>query len=108
MLGDLNQALSQIRDLWQPHIRIEEKYLSPQNLGPMLPVEEHARLAEMFAKHSQEHSGPDFLVVPFLLYNLPPEPRAMMAAAMPSVVTQQLVPGAWYEKWAPMKPFLLD
>lgn len=107
-LNELNRTLKRMRELWQPHIRTEEEHLAPEDVGPMLPVEEHARLAERFGKHSEEHSGPGFLVVPFMLYNLPPGPRALMAAAMPPMVTQELVPGPWKEKWAPMKPFLLD
>jgi hypothetical protein len=47
-------------------------------------------------------------VVPFLLYNLPPEERAIFSQGMPPVVTQELVPVVWKEKWSPMKPFLLD
>jgi hypothetical protein len=30
-----------------------------------------------------------------------------MAQQMPPVVSQELVPVAWKEQWAPMKPFLL-
>jgi hypothetical protein len=48
------------------------------------------------------------LVVPFLLYNLPPEERAVFSQGMPPIVIQELVPVAWKEKWSPMKPFLLD
>ena len=46
-------------------------------------------------------------MVPFILYNLAPGERALMAAGMPAAVTQQLVPGPWKEKWAVMQPFLL-
>ena len=42
-----------------------------------------------------------------MLYNLSGEERAAMWAAMGPVVTEQLVPVAWKDKWAPMKPFLL-
>jgi hypothetical protein len=44
---------------------------------------------------------------PFLLYNLPTEERAIIAQAMPPIVTRQLVPVVWKEKWEPMSPFLL-
>jgi hypothetical protein len=54
------------------------------------------------------HSGPDYLVVPFVLYNLSPEQRAILAAEMPPIVTQQLVPIAWKAQWEPMSPFLLE
>jgi hypothetical protein len=43
-----------------------------------------------------------------MLFNLSPQDRAAFAQAMPPVVTEQLVPVAWRDKWAPMKPFLLD
>jgi hypothetical protein len=46
--------------------------------------------------------------MPFVLYNLPAEERAILAQKMPPIVTQQLLPVDWKEKWAPMQPFLLD
>ena len=106
-LRDLSGVLAQIRERWQPHIQIEEQHLSPERAAD-LGVEEQIRLAKQFAKHTQEHSGPDYLVVPFMLHNLPPEDRAIFSRGMPPVVTEQLVPVAWKEKWEPMKPFLLD
>jgi hypothetical protein len=55
----------------------------------------------------QEHAKPDYLVVPFTLYNLPPLERTFMARALPPSVVQELVPGPGKEKWQPMAPFLL-
>ncbi len=55
-----------------------------------------------------KNSGPEYLVIPFVLYNLTGQDRTMIEQVMPPLVTQQLVPGAWKEKWAPMKPFLFD
>lgn len=107
-LPRLEAVMGQMRELWQPHITLEEAHFEVQNLARMLPPEEHGRLAGMMARHSMEHSGPDYLVVPFALYNLPPDQRAIMARAMPPVVVQELVPVAWRERWAPMEPFLLE
>jgi hemerythrin-like domain-containing protein len=107
-LEELNVALTKTDGLWHRHILKEEHGLRPDVLGPMLAPEEHIRLGSLLAQHSQQHSGPDYLVVPFVLYNLVPEDRAAMSQTMPPVVTQQLVPVAWKEKWAPMKPFLLE
>jgi hypothetical protein len=45
--------------------------------------------------------------VPFALYNLPDEERAILARTMPPKVIDELVPVVWKEKWAPMQPFLL-
>jgi hypothetical protein len=59
-------------------------------------------------EHSQEYSKPDFLVIPFLLYNLPLEDRIIFSQGMPPILTEQMVPVVWKDKWAPMKPFLLQ
>lgn len=107
-LEGLNRALRRMAALWQPHITKEERGFDPQTVGAMLTVDEQVQLAQQFAQHSQEHAGPDFLVVPFMLYNLSSEDRVAFSQALPPIVTQQLVPVAWKEKWAPMKPFLLD
>lgn len=107
-LRDLEDALREIREMWHPHIMVEEVGFDVERLAEMLPPEEHVRLAGMMAQHSMQHSGPDYLVVPFALYNLPPKERAIMAAAMPPVVTEQMVPKTWKEQWAPMQPFLLE
>lgn len=104
----LLQALQRLQALWHPHIEVEEAHLSVEAGANLVSPEENIRLAQEFAKHSQEHAGPDYLVVPFMLYNLPPEERAAFARQMPAIVTQQLVPMVWKDKWAPMKPFLLD
>lgn len=107
-LNDLNGALAQVRDLWHPHIELEEDHLSPEKADELLGMEEQIELGKKFAQHSQEHAGPDHLVVPFLLHNLPPEERAILSQGMPPIVIQELVPVVWKEKWSPMKPFLLD
>jgi hemerythrin-like domain-containing protein len=103
LVGDLQAG----RGLWHPHIRVEEEHLAPEVLGRLLPVEEHVRLGRASAEHSQAHAGPDYLVVPFFLYNLGEEDRAALMRVMPPIVTEQLVPHVWKEKWASMKPFLL-
>lgn len=106
-LGRLNDLLGKIADLWHPHIRIEEDYFSVDRLGTLIGASEHETLAGAAMKHSQQHSGPDYLVVPFLLHNLPPDMRSAFARLMPPVVTQHLLPVVWKEKWEPMQPFLL-
>ena len=106
-LAELLSGLETARGMWHPHIRIEEEYLAPDKLGRLLPVEEHVRLGQASAEHGQAHSGPDYLLVPFFLYNLGQEDRAALARLMPPIVTEQLVPHVWAEKWASMKPFLL-
>jgi hypothetical protein len=106
-LDRLNGLLGKIADFWHPHIRIEEEHFSVDRIGTLIDATEHDTLARASMQHSQQHAGPDYLVVPFLLHNLPPDRRPIFARLMPPVVTQQLLPVVWKEKWAPMRPFSL-
>jgi hemerythrin-like domain-containing protein len=107
-LTKLNGVLRRAGQIWHPHIGIEQDHFAPDKVGPMLAPEEHIRLSRLFAEHGQKHAGPGYLAVPFLLYNLPPEERAMFARQMPFIVTRVLVPFVWKKHWAPMRPFLLS
>ena len=77
-------------------------------LAAVLPAEEHLRLLALFMEHTRQHAGPEYLLAPFLLYNLEAERRSFFAGGMPAIVTEQLVPVVWKDKWASMQPFLLD
>ncbi len=107
-LNKLNQGLRRLADLWHPHIGIEQDRFTVARLGALINRDEHIRLGKLFAKHSQKHTGPGYLVLPFLLYNLAPEERAIFARNMPFLLTRLLVPVVWKARWAPMRPFLLD
>jgi len=107
-LTRLNADLRRIGEIWHPHIGIEQDHFAPDKVGPLLAPKEHTRLSKLFAEHGRKHSSPGDLVVPFLLYNLPPEQRAVFARDMPFIVTRLLVPWIWKRKWAVMRPFLLS
>ena len=107
-LQHLNRILAQIAEIWHPHIKTEEEHFTQERVDALINTEEHRRLCGLFGEHGRKHAGPDYLVVPFLLYNLPAEKRAAFARTMPPIVTQQLVPVVWKEKWEPMRPFLLS
>lgn len=84
-----------------------------QSAGEAAPLRDHPKenLAEMnqeFAQHSASHSGPDYLVVPFMLYNLAPDDRAAKERELPPIVTKQLIPFVWNKKWKSIQPFLLS
>jgi hypothetical protein len=106
-LARLNNLLGTIAEFWHPHIRIEEDHFSVDRVATLIDAKEQETLARGAMKHSQQHSGPDHLVVPFLLHNLPPDKRPSFARLMPAVVTRLLVPIVWKRKWVPMRPFLL-
>jgi hypothetical protein len=77
-------------------------------MAALIAPEEQARMIKQFVEHSQQYMKPDFLVIPFLLYNLPQEERTLFSRAMPAILIEALVPVVWKEKWAPMKPFLIQ
>ncbi|KPL76953.1 hypothetical protein ADN00_10215 [Ornatilinea apprima] len=106
-LNEVNRALQQILEIWRAHIKREEESISPEITNTIMSAEEQAELGKSMAQHAQQHSGPDYLVIPFVLYNLPAQERAVMMGLMPPVITQELLPGPWKEKWAAMRPYLL-
>ena len=106
-LARLNSLLGRIMEFWHPHIRIEEEHFTVDRAATLIDPKEHERLAQAGAKHGQQNSGPGYLVVPFLLYNLPPDRRSVFGRWMPPVVKRLLVPIIWRSKWASMRPYLL-
>lgn len=101
-------GIKSILAVWTPHIEIEQTAFSSTAIAGTMTLVEQAQVATAIGKHSQEHANPPFLAVPFVLFNLAPADRAEMAAMMPKMLVEELIPGDWKEKWAPMKPFLLD
>jgi hypothetical protein len=103
----LHQLVSRIEEFWHAHIAIEEEHFTMDRFAALMPPDEHRRLIELFSGHMRQVTGPDYLVVPFLLYNSAPDKRLIFSSELPPMVTEQLVPVVWKEKWAPMQPFLL-
>jgi len=100
-------GLKSILAVWTPHIEIEQTAFSAAAIAGVMTPDEQATVSVATAKHSQEHVGAPFFALPFVLFNLAPADRAEMLGMMPKMVVD-LIPGEWKEKWAPMKPFLLD
>lgn len=107
-LKEIRELVTKLEEVWTPHIELEQKHSSVELLEKIMPPEEHLRMAKIFSEHSQQHTKPEYLVVPFFFYNLSDPDRNHMAEAFPPIVTQQLIPIVWKDKWAPMKPFLLS
>jgi len=106
-LNLLKTDLKQMDKIWHPHIGIEEDHIYGKVGDLNLSPEETNRLREEFSQFFQEHSEPASLVMPFVLYNLSPEDRAILAQGLPEIVTKQLVPVDWKDEWASMQPYLL-
>ena len=101
-------TLENLDAIWEPHIDLEERYFSKDAINAAINLDEQKRIGDAFARLSQEHSGPPHWVIPFILYNLEPNERAMMAANLPPAIVNELVPIVWKDQWAPMKPLLLE
>jgi len=101
-------TLQKITEVWEPHIQLEEQYFSKEAITAVIDCEEQKRIGEATSKYSQEHSGPPYWVVPFILFNLDIEDREIMAANFPPMIISELVPKVWKDQWAPMKSFLLN
>jgi hypothetical protein len=74
----------------------------------VMSPEELLHLSVEIGKHSQEASQPPYLIVPFVLLNAESEDRAALMANMPPTIMDELVMKAWKDKWAPMKPFMIE
>lgn len=107
-LRRLQGILEELNAIWLWHIQLEESVMGPEKAAALLTPAENQQLARQLAAHGQEHAQPGALVLPFILYNLPVEDRAVMAQIFPPLVTRQLVPVEWKPVWEPMKPFLLE
>jgi hemerythrin-like domain-containing protein len=107
-LAFVHQALNRLTGIWHPHIQREETHLTEEVIAAAIGVKEQLSLVIGLAEYARQSSGPDYLAVPFVLYNLSPEDRAGMIRVMPPEITQHLVPVVWRDQWAPMKSFLLD
>ena len=109
--GDMNLLVDTLRSvsaIWTPHIRLEEDSFTEDAVAATVDSADQVRLSVEFGKHSQAHAKPPSLMLPFILFNLNAEDRAVMAAPLPSVVRKVLIPFVWKNKWGAMKPFLLD
>jgi hemerythrin-like domain-containing protein len=103
----LKSGFSKIDQIWHPHIQIENTQLYGQIGSLNIDLEEMIRIQKEDGEFFQKHTDPAYLVVPFVLYNLSPEDRAIAAQGFPEMVTKQLVPIDWKDKWTSMQPFLL-
>ena len=105
-LKQLNTALTGVNSIWHPHIDVEEQYLTFKTMDNLLDKEETIRLLEIYREFIMERYTPDYLVIPFQFYSLPPAERQIWAQGFPEILTQKLIPIEWKDKWLPMASFL--
>ena len=103
-----NQQLVKLREIWHPHMQTEEEYINDTRLSTIINLKEQKEQSEAFAQYGGSHIVADYLVMPFILYNLEPEDRAVMSQIFPPVVLQQLIPIDWRSQWESMLPFFVE
>lgn len=103
----LKSGLDKIDQIWHTHIQIENTQLYERIGSLNIDLEEMIRLQKEDKEFFQEHTGPAYLVMPFVLYNLSPEDRSILTQGSPEAVTKQILSNDWKDKWTPMQPFLL-
>ena len=104
---DIAQTAGDLLEIWGLHIAIEEQYWSRQTIDSVISAEENARLNRLYLEYDQKLAQPASVVVPFMLFNLPPDERGVFTDEMPEEVTGHLVPEVWKPEWEAMTPFLL-
>ena len=103
----LKSGFDKIDQIWHPHIQIENTQLYERIGSLNIDLEEMIKLKKEDKEFFQEHTGPAYLVMPFVLYNLAPEERAILTKGSPEVLTKLILSTDWKDKWTPMQPFLL-
>jgi hemerythrin-like domain-containing protein len=105
---ELNRTAVAMLTLWRPHIQKEEMHFSAVVLAQAMEPAQHEQMHRAMSEFNQRNSGPDYLTVPFIIYSLSEEERAWFTGSVPARVVQELVPVLWKDRWAGMKPFLIE
>ncbi|HOI71060.1 MAG TPA: hypothetical protein PLC38_02105 [Methanobacterium sp.] len=104
-LEQLNEALTGINHVWYPHKELEEKYFTVEKIGNLLDKDEMRGQSEIYREFIIERYQPDYLVMPFQFYNLPPKERDIWAQKFPEIFTHKLISTEWKDKWSNMAEF---
>jgi hemerythrin-like domain-containing protein len=106
-LNLLKSGLCKVDQIWHPHIQIENTQLYERIGSLKIDLEEMIRLKKEDKEFFQKHTGPAYLVMPFVLYNLSPEDRVILTQGFQEMELKKLIDVDWKDKWASMQPFLL-
>lgn len=104
---DIYQTLSKVSDLWFKHIRFEEDDFI-NRLGDFVSQDESLSLLEKISTYRDDLFEPYSLTMPFILFNLEPEERQIMAMELPPEVVEELIPVVWKAEWETMTPFFVE
>lgn len=103
----LKTGFDRLNEIWGPHIQIENNQLYGRMRDLNMDPEDMLKLEKESKEFFQKNSGPGYMVIPFVLYNLSPEDRDVIGQGFPDEVTDKLLLGDWKEKWISMQPYFL-
>lgn len=103
---NLHRCVERLTEGWHPHFKTEEQHFTTEQLTRRLRLDEHVQLCHQLAEYTRHHLQPDYLVIPFALYNLAADERVRFTSML-SLPKDEQIPDTWQEKWQVMRPFLL-
>ena len=110
MKGHMDEILplmTNISDLWFDHIEYEEDIFI--NIADdFVSQDESLALLGNIDDFRNDLFEPFSLTLPFILFNLEPDDRKIMAMELPPEFTEELIPHVWKEEWESMSPFFVD
>ncbi|HLN21675.1 MAG TPA: hemerythrin domain-containing protein [Bacteroidales bacterium] len=107
-IPSLRGKLDSIQRLWTPHIRTEERSFPPEILDGKMSAVEQDDLVKRVSTHGAKSSGPGYLALPFVIFNLQREDRKEFLKDFPWILKHFIIPVVWRRKWKSMEPFLLN
>jgi hemerythrin-like domain-containing protein len=100
--------LEAIQAVWLPHIQLEESQFSEENLAPVIDMNDRIQIGKLLANHSRSHQQGGIEMLAFVLYNMKPEDREMIATTVPWFLRKVLLNGLLKNQWKPIRPYLLS
>ena len=103
----LKSGFERLDNIWINHIGIENTQLYVMIRSLNMEPGEMSKIEYESRGFFQEHSGPGYMVIPFVLYNLNQKDRKVITQGFPDEITDKLLLGDWKNKWISMQPYFL-
>lgn len=99
--------LEAIQTLWLPHIQTEESQFSEARIAPVINMDDRIQIGKLLSHHTRSHQHGGIEMIAFVLYNMKPEDREMLARDVPWFLRKMLLNGLLKNQWKPIRPYLL-
>ena len=96
--------LGAIQTLWLPHIQTEESHFSEERISPVINMDDRIQFGKLLSHHSRSHQQGGIEMLAFVMYNMKPDDREVLARTTPWFLRKALLNGLL----KPIRPFLLS